>query len=273
MSGRASRAGYLARAAVGLARCRAAGGGVVLGYHDVIPGGAVADTRWAVTEGGLRAHVRLVRALGLRIVPLADLRARVLRGDSVDGLAALTFDDGLIGVLRHAVPVLVEESAPATLFAVSAAWGVSPDWWPGAARTMTRAELVATADAGIAVEAHTRTHPSLIALPADALARELAGCRDELQDVVGRPVRALAYPRGHHDGRVRAAARAAGYDTGFTFLNGRLTGREDPFTLPRFTITSDATRWRLALHLARPADSWPDHQLPRVGPAVATTVP
>ncbi len=260
------RAGYLLRAAVGLARRRAAPGGVVLGYHDVIADGAVPDTPWTVTASGLRAHVRLVRALGLRIVPLAGLRERVLRGESVDGLVALTFDDGLDGVLRHAVPVLAEESAPATLFAVSAVHGVSPDWWPGAARTMTRAELVATADAGLAVEAHTRTHASLTGLSDAELQRELVGCRTELEDLLGRPAQALAYPYGHHDGRVRTAARAAGYDTAFTFLNGRLTGSEDPHILPRFTITTGSTRTRLALHLARPAASWPNHQLAAVAP-------
>ena len=268
-----SRPAHLLRAALRLARGRAAGGGVVLGYHDVLADGAEPDALWAVTAGGLRDHVRLIRAMGLSIVPLDELRERVLRGASTAGLAALTFDDGLVGVLRHAVPVLVEEGAPATLFAVSGVQGYSPDWWPGAARTMTRAELLAVADLGWAVEAHTRTHPSLPALSDAALRDELHGCRAELEDLLGRPVRSLAYPLGHHDGRVRDAARAAGFDTAFTFLNGRMTGREDPLRLPRFTVTTGATRARLAFHLARPAESWPDHQLPSVGASAPAPVP
>lgn len=267
-----NRAVTLGRAALGLALRRAASGGVVLGYHDVLADGAEPDAPWAVTAGRLRGHVRLVRSLGLSIVPLAALRERVLRGESTAGLAALTFDDGLVGVLRHAVPVLAAESAPATLFAVSGVQGHSPDWWPGAARTMTRDELLATAAAGWAIEAHTRTHPSLTGLGDAALRDELHGARVDLEDLLGRPVRSLAYPLGHHDARVRAVARDAGYDTAFTFLNGRLTGAEDPLRLPRFTVTTGSTRARLAVHLARPAGSWPDHQLDAVGAAV-TPVP
>ncbi|MCW2816684.1 MAG: hypothetical protein JWN84_4139, partial [Nocardioides sp.] len=41
---------------------------------------------------------------------------------------------------------------------------------------------------------------------------------------------------------------------------------DDVLRLPRFTMGAHHGRLRLAYHLARPADSWPDHQLDRVGP-------
>lgn len=235
----------------------------MLAYHDVVASPA---TGFSVTAAALRAHIRLLRALGMRIVALRELHDRVLDGRSTDGLAVLTFDDGLVGVHRHALPVLTEEAVPATVFAVSSAWGAEPPWWPGSARTLTGDELRDVLVAGVGVEAHTRTHPSLPGLDDARLERELRGCRDELETLCGAPVRALAYPGGHHDPRVRSAARAAGFTTGFTFLNGRLVGTEDPFRLPRLTMTAASSRARLAYHLARPAGSWPDHQSNAVGP-------
>lgn len=234
---------------------------VILGYHDVASSGAEGYT---VTATMLRAHLRLLRRCGLRVVPVPEIADRLADGRSVQGLAAVTFDDGLIGVLRHGLPVLLEENVPATVYAVSDHRGAPPPWWPGSARTMTGAELLEVRAAGVRIEAHTRHHPSLPALDPVALVDEVAGCRRELEDLLGEPVRHLAYPFGHHDAEVRQVARDAGFASAATFLNGRLTGVEDPLKLPRFTMTAGHSRLRLLYHLARPAESWPDHQLDQV---------
>jgi hypothetical protein len=63
---------------------------------------------------------------------------------------------------------------------------------------------------------------------------------------------------------VRRAAGDAGYRAAFTFLNGRIDGRHDPFRLPRLTMGSHHSALRLAHHLGRPATSWPDTQLDAV---------
>jgi len=107
----------------------------------------------------------------------------------------------------------------------------------------------------------------LPALDEPALDSELAGSRADLEDIVGRPVDHLAYPFGHHDEHVRAAARRAGYQAGFTFLDGRVDAGLDRYRLPRLTMYGGHHRVRLAYHLARPSWSWPDHQLDRVAAA------
>ena len=240
---------------------RAAPGGVVLCYHDVVARDA---DGLSVTAEALRRHVRLIRRFGLAIVPLEVITHAVLAGRSTDGMAALTFDDGLVGVHEHAVDVLADEDAPATLCAVSGAWGQRPAWWPGARRVMTKIEATEVLAAGWDLQAHTHTHRSLPTLADAELATELRTCRAELEDFAGQATTVLAYPDGHHDLRVRAATQAAGFVAGFTFLNGRLTGRENVFRLPRLGMTAGHTPLRLAYHLARSARSWPDHQLASV---------
>ena len=247
-----------------LARGRAtSGGAVVLCYHDVVAE-ADASMDLNVSVAQLRRHLDLARTLGFRFVALPELTARVAEGQPVDGLLAVTFDDALAGVARHAVPILVELAVPATIFAVSGVWGSPPPWWVGSGPTMTRGELLQAHALGITVGSHTRTHPSLPTLQSDGLAEELAGSRSELEDLVQAPVELLAYPFGHHDSVVRGAAALAGYVAAYTFLNGRVTGDEDSLQLPRFTMGRHHDRRRLAYHLARPARSWPEHQRDRV---------
>lgn len=261
---RAATLGTVAGAAGRLLTGRAgSGGAVVLCYHDVVAGPDV-DVDLSVTVAQLRQQLVLTRRLGFRIVPLAELSARAVAGEPLDRLAAVAFDDALAGVARHALPVLAELAVPATLFTVSTQWGQPPRWWDGAGRTMTAEELAECRAHGLDVAAHTRTHASLPELSAADLHDEVAGSRAELEDLVGATVDVFAYPFGHHDAAVRDAVREAGYAAAYTFLNGRLTGGEDVLRLPRFTMGHHHDRLRLAYHLARAPQSWPEHQHDRV---------
>lgn len=263
--------GHRARA-VGrlLRRRRAAPGAVVLGYHDVLPDDA-APAPWQVSVAQFRGHLDVLDRLGLRVVPLDAIADRLRRGAPVEGLAAVTFDDALAGVHARALPVLDELGLTATVFVVTRSLGVAPPWWPGAAPTLGPVALAELAAAGWTLGSHTRTHPSLPTLAPPDLQAELAGSRDDLTDLLGAPPRTLAYPHGHHDPVVRAAATAAGYDVAVTFRNGRITGTEDPLRIPRLTMGPHLRPLRLALQLTRPAGSWPDHQLDRVDGGGTTT--
>ncbi|MCU0272252.1 MAG: polysaccharide deacetylase family protein [Acidimicrobiales bacterium] len=263
--------GHRARA-VGrlLRRRRAAPGAVVLGYHDVLPDGA-APSPWQVSVAQFRSHLDVLDRLGLRVVALDAIADRLRRGEPVDGLAALTFDDALAGVHARALPVLDELGLTATVFVVTRSLGVVPPWWPGAAPTLGPTALAELAAAGWTLGSHTRTHPSLPTLAPPGLHDELVGSRDDLADLLGAPPRALAYPHGHHDPVVRSVASTAGYDVAVTFRNGRITGAEDPLRLPRLTMGPHLRPLRLALQLTRPAGSWPDHQLDRVDGGGTTT--
>ncbi|MCP3912422.1 MAG: polysaccharide deacetylase family protein [Actinomycetia bacterium] len=241
----------------------AAAGGVVLAYHDVGPAGSASG--WSVGVDLLEAHLGVLRSVGLQIVDLDVLVSRLLAGEPVNHLAAVSFDDALIGVHDHALAVLVAREVPATVFVVSGGHGQPPAWWSGARRTMTTTEIGRVRDAGVAIGAHTRSHPSLPGLSCEALSEEVAGCRAELRELTGSTVDLLAYPSGHHDARVRRAAGDAGFRAGFTFLNGRITSADDPLRLPRLTMGAHLSPARLRYHLLRTARSWPDHQLDRVG--------
>lgn len=231
-------------------------GGIVLAYHD-ISDEPRAQTHYTVTPGRFRAQVSAALQWGLRLVALDELCAALERGAPVDGLGAITFDDALLGVHRHAAPILEELRVPATVFAVSGIWGAPPSWWPGSARTLTRQELRELAALGFSVGAHTRTHPRLPKVSPRRLEDEVSGSRSDLEDLLGARVDQFAYPQGEHSSSVRAAVARAGYRAAWTFHNGRLLPGADPHRLARLGMWQGQGRLRLAYHLARPAASWP----------------
>jgi peptidoglycan/xylan/chitin deacetylase (PgdA/CDA1 family) len=238
-------------------------GASVLTYHDVTDDPS--NPTEQVTPAALRAQLRAALHWGVRFVPLPDLCERVLRGEPVDGLAAITFDDALVGVYRSAVGVLSDLDLPATVFVVSDRLGTeAPAWYPGSDRVMAVEELREVAAAGFDVQSHTRTHPDLPSLTGADLDRELAGSRAALSDLLGRDIDYLAYPFGHYDRHVRTAAREAGYRAAFTFRNGRVVPGLDPYRLPRVPMWTDARRFRLAYNLARPTWSFPENQVDSV---------
>lgn len=98
--------------------------------------------------------------------------------------------------------------------------------------TMNWDELREHAARGIAIGSHAVSHPHLTTLSEDELRRELNESKQEIEDRLGRPCEDFAYPYGEHDGRVRAATRAAGYWRSYA-LRG---SRSDAYAAPRLDL-------------------------------------
>ena len=90
------------------------------------------------------------------------------------------------------------------------------------------------AASGLEIGFHTRRHDLLTALGDEELAEAVRVGRSELEDVVGR-LRTISYPHGSADARVAGAARAAGFESGFTGLPGAVARASDPLLLGRLS--------------------------------------
>lgn len=177
-----------------------------------------------------------------RVVPLSQL---VPEGDSDwrpdRGTAALTFDDGFAGLHEHALPTLLRHRLPATVFLVAQTLtpeGRSVDWVdrPPSQRmdTLGLDQVLEMQRAGVSFESHSWAHADLTTLSYAECVRDLRDSRELLEDLLRRPVRMLAYPRGRHSPAVRRAAREAGYDCAFSLPEGpEPVGR---FAVPRVGI-------------------------------------
>jgi peptidoglycan/xylan/chitin deacetylase (PgdA/CDA1 family) len=87
---------------------------------------------------------------------------------------------------------------------------------------------------------HTRRHDVLPLLDDAQLAGAMRDGRSEIEELIGRPLRAISYPHGAADFRVAEAARAAGFDFGFTGAPGAIAPDADPLLLGRVSPSYDS---------------------------------
>src|SRR5262249_52986902 len=93
--------------------------------------------------------------------------------------------------------------------------------------------------AGMAIGAHSRTHPTLTAPTVD-LSSEVAGSRADLERKLGTAPDLFAYPYGDWNARVQAAVRDAGFRAARAF--GRpadSAAAADLFALHGTMVTDD----------------------------------
>ena len=107
-------------------------------------------------------------------------------------------------------------------------------------RAMSHQEVRELADGGIIdVGAHTVSHPALSHLSADHQQAEIWKSKEELRDLLGRPVMSFAYPFGRADDYTAETAtlvRQAGFSCACSTRDDRLGDDQDLFDLPRFTV-------------------------------------
>jgi peptidoglycan/xylan/chitin deacetylase (PgdA/CDA1 family) len=220
----------------------------VLMYHSVSPARTEDPNLLRVHPERLEAQLRTLRRLGLRGVSLAELVAARDRGEGAR-LVGLTFDDGYVDFLEHAVPVLERHRMTGTVYVVAGRLGGQNDWDEGPRLDLlTAGQVREVAAAGHEVGSHSLTHAHLAGLDAEELRREVGESRRILEDVLGAPVPGFCYPYGDFDAAAADAVREAGYDHACVTRDYSVADRH---TLPRSYVGDRDTAPRLMAKLAR----------------------
>lgn len=119
---------------------------------------------------------------------------------------------------------------------------------------LTYAELKSLHSAGMAVGAHTRTHPILARIDAVKARSEIADGREELEALLGERIGLFAYPNGKREQDYLSEhvdlVRHMGFDAAVSTNWGASNGLDDIFQLKRFTPW-DRTRGRFAFRLSK----------------------
>jgi peptidoglycan/xylan/chitin deacetylase (PgdA/CDA1 family) len=222
----------------------------VLMYHSISPSTVPDPHRLRVHPARLDRHLRLLRRLGLRGVPLTELVRAADRG-AAGGLVGLTFDDGYTDFLEHSVPVLQRHGMAGTVYVVADRMGGQNEWDDGPRFDIMDAGQVRTvAAAGQEVGSHTLTHLRLAGTDPDVLAEQVGESKRVLEEVLQAEVPSFCYPYGGYDEAAADAVRAAGYD------NACVTGDYRPgdrVTLPRCYVSPRDTRAHVVARLVRHA--------------------
>lgn len=227
----------------------------ILTYHQIAeapPKGAPYRSLYVAPQDFSR-QMALLTLLGYRGLSMGDLQP-YLRGEQHGKVVGITFDDGYVNNLTHALPVLQQHGFTSTCYAVSQLLGKTNAWDipTGIAQVplMTAAQLQQWVDGGQQVGAHTRNHVHLPDISAEECAKEIAMGRQELEASAASTVAHFCYPYGDFNAETRAAVGAAGFESATTTRRGRCRAGDAMLELPRVPILRSTTRLVFWLKIA-----------------------
>lgn len=169
---------------------------------------------------------------GYEFVLASEFALRVRAGVPLDGVCAVTFDDGTTDNLTVLPEIVKRLGIPVTVYACPGLLGeddpyIAPE---SGLRLMNADELRELSSLGFEIGSHTNTHADLEGASAEDAHRDMRSSKEALEELLGRPVETFAYPFCRYSGACPAAAERAGYLAAFT-CGGR--GGRLPFELRR----------------------------------------
>jgi len=173
----------------------------ILMYHqiDAMPPAGTPFRHLTVTPAAFAAQMRWMHRLGYRGLSMRDLQP-YLSGERRGRVFGITFDDGYLNVLRHALPVLRDVGFSATNYVVANRVGGTNDWDAahGSRQVplMSAGELRQWAAAGQEIGSHTTDHVDLTRQEPEQARAQIAWSRQLLQAMTDQPVDAFCFPYG-----------------------------------------------------------------------------
>jgi peptidoglycan/xylan/chitin deacetylase (PgdA/CDA1 family) len=181
--------------------------------------------RYCISDATFRAQLAWLRSNGYQG---RNVSQALDAGPHATANVAITFDDGCETDLLAAAPSIHEVGFSATFFVVST--------WIGRPGHLSSRQLRELLAGGFEIGAHSRTHAYLPDLAFAALRSEVAQSKDEIEQMLGGPVKHFSCPGGRWSPAVRLAAKDAGFRTVSTSRPGLVTSGSGRFRLPRTAI-------------------------------------
>lgn len=237
---------------------------VVLMYHQVGLPLSPQEERFCTRPQDFALQMQWLVDAGYRGVSLDAVLEYMAGGEPLPEQSVhVTFDDGFVGVLEHALPTLKTLGLPATLFALSGRSGGTNDWmhrrgFPRRA-LLSSAQLVLLAEEGMTIGSHAHSHARLPDLPAAVAQAEITDSKRGLEDALGCEVAHFAYPYGLFDASVREMVVRAGYRSACSARSGFNRPGEDPYLIRRLDISGNDRLWQFKQKLrlgASEASRW-----------------
>jgi peptidoglycan/xylan/chitin deacetylase (PgdA/CDA1 family) len=218
----------------------------ILVYHqiDAAPPKGAPFRSLYVSPAAFARQMRLLSLLGYQGMSMSGLMP-YLRGEKQGKVVGITFDDGFLNNLTHALPVLQRNGFSSTCYAVSQRLGQTNVWdqAQGVAQTplMTAAQLRQWVAGGQEVGAHTRHHVNLTACGDTDALEEILLSKTELSTLSGKTVEHFCYPYGGLTPTHTEMVRSSAYASATTTVRGRAKAGLDLMLLPRVPVVRSTT--------------------------------
>ncbi len=192
-----------------------------------------------VSPSAFGRQMYLLKLLGYRGLSMSALQP-YLSGERSGKVVGITFDDGYLNNLVHALPVLQRHGFSSTCYAVSGLAGKTNKWDEelGIAQTplMNDGQMRQWVTGGQEIGSHTRSHVNLVESSDMTGETEIALGRSELEVMINAPIRHFCYPYGRYEQKHVTMARQLGFATATTTQRSRCVGGDDVLEIPRVPI-------------------------------------
>ncbi len=152
----------------------------------------------------------------------------------------LTFDDGYEDNYTYLFPLLKELNYKAVIFLVTQLsynkWGTEE----GEPRKnlLTKEQILEMDAYGIEFGGHTCKHVDLLKVTEEVQLNEVAGCKNDIQNLLTKTPISFAYPFGANNEGVKNVIKSAGFQYGIATKSGPIDFYEDPYQIRRIEISS-----------------------------------
>jgi len=209
----------------------------ILMYHNLrdLPNTASElDRTWTVAPKQFEAQIALLVARGFQTITLGQLVAHLKHGAPLPSKPiVISFDDGWVEQYTVAFQVLKKHNRIGTFYIYTNPLDRN--------RYLSWAQLREMTAAGMDIQAHTLSHPHLLAIPASEAFREISESKKIIEAKLGKPVVSLSYPFGEYNAGTIELLKRAGIESAVTLASGYRQRADELHTLHRIRVSYDDT--------------------------------
>lgn len=203
----------------------------ILGLHHVGPAPAhlsQSAKQWYISEEKFKEILQIIQDKNYTPITATQLAVGLEKGTLPPDPIMITFDDGAIDFYTVAFPILKQHNIPVTLHIMT---GV------GGKNYVNKEQIKEMHNSGlIDIQSHTKYHAYLTRISPQERAPEIKASKQYIEELLDKPVVALAYPFGLYNEEVIEEVKDAGYQIAFTINQGNTQQRDKPLELNRTLI-------------------------------------
>ena len=197
-----------------------------------------------VAPAAFARQMLLLKLLGYTGLSMTGLQP-YLSGERTGKVVGITFDDGYLNNLKHALPVLVRYGFSSTCYAVSNLIGQTNVWDEGIgiAQTalMNKSQIQQWLENGQEIGSHTSNHVNMSEINDETCHLEITHGKTDLETVAMAPVQHFCYPYGRYESKHCDMVRAQGFETATTTRRSRCHNGTHMYEIPRIPVVRSTT--------------------------------
>ena len=219
----------------------------VLNYHAIDDTDNINSSQnVSVSLAAFKEQIAWLHSEGYRSLTNEALNNLLFHKRPVPGKHVLiTFDDGYHSLYQHGLKILSQYGFTATLFLstsfIGKTYEQSDFGFVNHDRQLTWDEIKELSANGWSIQSHGYNHIRMTHLDAAAVTNEVRLSKKIIEDNLGKPVDAFAFPYGIYNKGVIDALKAAGYTSAYSVHSGLLRPSAGKFSIPRIEINNSDT--------------------------------